>query len=401
MQFKFPGLLPIWENRIELTDLTSLRELTISKHKISFLLPSLRGGGAQRVMLNIASALSQRNHDIELILVNKEGELSNRIPRSIKVVDLASNGALVSIPVLFLYFRKHKPQLIFSSLPHISLLAIIVKILACTKTKIVIVEHNTLSQSVRFANSLKDRCLPILMRIIYPLAARIVAVSTGVANDLSRVIGIPRSRIHVIFNPVVTPELLTSSFESEEHPWFEHGQPPVILGIGRLTQAKGFSNLIYAFSRIRKNQIRARLMILGEGDERSNLEALISTLGVESEVSLPGFHDNPYFFLRNSSVFVLSSLWEGLPTVLIEALACGVAIVSTNCPSGPDEILENGKWGTLVPVNDETALVTAIQNTLTTTHKPIPEVAWARFGQEEVTNKYLQLISSITHSEVS
>ena len=351
-------------------------------------------------MLNIASALSERNHDIELILVKKEGELADRIPRSIKVVDLASTGALMSIPALFRYFRKHKPPLLISSLPHISLLAIIVKLLACAKTNIVIVEHNTLSQSVRFASSLKDRTLPLLMRIIYPLADKIVAVSTGVADDLSKIIGIPRPQIEVIYNPVVTPELHALSLESVGHPWFEHGEPPVILGIGRLTQAKGFSTLIHAFSRIRENQCLARLIILGEGDERSHLEQLISELGIESEVSLPGFHQNPYFFLRNASVFVLSSLWEGLPTVLIEALACGTAIVSTNCPSGPDEILENGKWGTLVPVNNENALVAAIENTLTTPQRAIPEIAWARFRQEEVTDKYLQLVTEIKHSNI-
>ena len=150
------------------------------------------------------------------------------------------------------------------------------------------------------------------------------------------------------------------SLESVGHPWFEHGEPPVILGIGRLTQAKGFSTLIHAFSRIRENQCLARLIILGEGDERSHLEQLISELGIESEVSLPGFHQNPYFLLRNASVFVLSSLWEGLPTVLIEALACGTAIVSTNCPSGPDEILESGKYGELVPVGDSDLLSQAI-----------------------------------------
>jgi glycosyltransferase involved in cell wall biosynthesis len=239
-----------------------------------------------------------------------------------------------------------------------------------------------------------------MMRLLYPLADRIVAVSTGVADDLSEIIGIPRPRIEVIYNPVVTPEVLALSQESIEHPWFQPGQPPVILGIGRLTKAKGFSALIHAFSAIRKNKLPARLIILGEGDERSKLEQLILQLSIETEVLLPGFHQNPYFFLRNSSVFVLSSLWEGLPTVLIEALACGTPIVSTDCPSGPCEILENGKWGTLVPVANENALVTAIQNTLTTPQRPTPEIAWARFRQEEVTLKYLRLVGSINYGKV-
>ena len=142
-------------------------------------------------------------------------------------------------------------------------------------------------------------------------------------------------------------------------------------------------------------------MILGEGNERDKLEKLVFELGIDSDVSLPGFQNNAYSFLRHASVFVLSSLWEGLPTVLIEALACGTPIISTDCPSGPREILEDGKWGILIPVDDEDALVTAIQKSLTTPQQLIPEIAWARFKQEEVLSKYLQLITSINYSKTS
>jgi glycosyltransferase involved in cell wall biosynthesis len=241
----------------------------------------------------------------------------------------------------------------------------------------------------------------MLMRLLYPLADCIVAVSAGVADDLSKILKVPRSQIKVIYNPVVTTEMLVASRHRVTHPWFADGEPPVILGIGRLTHAKGFSTLIQAFAKIRKAHIPARLMILGEGNERDKLEKLVFELGIDSDVSLPGFQNNAYSFLRHASVFVLSSLWEGLPTVLIEALACGTPIISTDCHSGPREILEDGKWGILVPVADEDALVTAIQNSLATPQQPIPEIAWARFEQEEVLSKYLQLITSINYSKTS
>jgi glycosyltransferase involved in cell wall biosynthesis len=170
-------------------------------------------------------------------------------------------------------------------------------------------------------------------------------------------------KIKVIYNPVITPELFARAEEPLDHPWFRPGEPPVVLGVGRLTQAKDFPTLIRAFALVRKER-PARLMILGEGEERPKLEALVRELRLEEDVALPGFVDNPYKYMKRAAVFVLSSRWEGFGIVLVEAMALGTPVVATDCPSGPAEILENGKWGRLVPPGDPEALAKAILDTL-------------------------------------
>jgi glycosyltransferase involved in cell wall biosynthesis len=173
----------------------------------------------------------------------------------------------------------------------------------------------------------------------------------------------PLERITVIYNPVFTPDLLHKAQEPVDHPWFAPAGLPVILGVGRLAEQKDFFTLIRAFALVRQHR-PARLIIVGEGPDRPGLEALARELGVADDVSLPGFSTNPYAYMRQADVFVLSSLFEGLPAVLVEALAVGVPIVSTRCPHGPEEILQDGICGPLVPVGDAAAMADAICATL-------------------------------------
>jgi glycosyltransferase involved in cell wall biosynthesis len=231
-----------------------------------------------------------------------------------------------------------------------------------------------------------------MARRFYPAADVIVAVSSGVADDLARVTALPRNQIRPIYNPVVTHELITQSQETVDHPWFSANAPPVVLGVGRLAAQKDFSTLIRAFARVRATR-EVRLLILGEGRKRPTLEALAASLGVAKDVSLPGFCDNPFSAMAYAAVFVLSSAYEGLPGVLIQALACGCPVVSTDCPSGPAEILEAGTHGLLVPVGDDAALATAICSTL---NAP-PQADWLRaraaeFSVEKATDRYLEIL---------
>mgnify|MGYP001312576641 CR=1 FL=1 len=362
--------------------------------RISIFLASLRGGGAERVMLNVSSGLATKGYPIDLVLVEAVGDYLTEVPPNIRVIDLHSNRSVRSLPRLIRYLHRDQPPILISSLPHISLVALAAKMLARSNTRIIVVEHNTLSQSVRNSVSLKGRILPFLMRYCYRQSERIVAVSKGVANDLSTLIKHPINTIDVIYNPVVTPDILEHSYVPLAHPWFIEGEPPVILGIGRLTRAKGFSLLIRAFAKARNNQ-SARLMILGEGHERPSLEHLIRELDLEHDVALPGFVPNPYNFLKASRLFVLSSFWEGLPTVLIEALACGTPVISTDCPSGPREILQDGRWGTLVPVDNESALSAAIIESLQAPTPSIPVEAWTPFTLDNSVSQYLQLINKV------
>ena len=195
----------------------------------------------------------------------------------------------------------------------------------------------------------------------------------------------------MIYNPIVTSDLLKKSEAPLEHPWFKSGEPPVILGVGRLTAQKAFDVLITAFAQVRESQ-QARLLILGEGEDRPMLEALVKRLGLEQDIALPGFVSNPYSYMAHASLFVLSSRWEGLPTVLVEAMSVGTPVIATDCPSGPREILRDGQYGPLVPVDDPAALARAIQNLLAN-HPACPkEESWKPYELDFVTDQYLSML---------
>lgn len=327
--------------------------------KIAIYIPSLRGGGAERVMLNLAKGFADQGIQVDLVLAKAEGAYLPQVPPNINMVDLKASRVLFSLPALVGYLRRHKPAAIFSALNHANVIAVWAVKLARVKTRIIVGEHSTLSRSLLHPQNRRARLVPYLMRYAYSQADEIVAVSRGVAQDLAAVLGIRYEDIRVIYNPVVDENLLEKSKADLNHQWFQPGQPPVILAVGRLTEAKDFPNLIQAFAEVRK-KCRARLMILGEGEKRAELEKMVVDLGLEKDVAMPGFVDNPYPYMRRAKVVVLSSKWEGLPTVLVEALACGTAVVSTDCPSGPREILRDGKYGILVPVRDSEQLGKAI-----------------------------------------
>ncbi len=194
--------------------------------------------------------------------------------------------------------------------------------LAGIPLRVILSEHNTLSSVANGVDDLRWRLFPRLARWFYPWADGIVAVSNGVAIDLAQLINIPLGRIQVIYNPIVTPDLFQKSTAIIEHPWFKNGEPPVLLAVGRLTAQKAFDVLIRGFSQVRKNH-RARLLILGEGEERLALEELIREYELEQDVSMPGFIPNPYPYMAHAAAFILSSRWEGLPTVLVEAMSLG------------------------------------------------------------------------------
>lgn len=366
----------------------------MGKPRITFVLASLRGGGAERVILTIARGIADKNYDVDLVLIKAEGEYLDQVPIQLRLVDLCSSSALKSIPKLVQYFRKELPSVIFPSLPHINLVTLVAKLLAGSRSRVVAIEHNTLSQSAHNASSLKGRSLPFFMRVAYPFFDEIIAVSNGVANDLAAVLKIPRKHLKVIYNPVVTPDMLSKAREDTDHPWFEEDSPPVILAVGRLTPAKGFPTLIRAFATVLENRA-AKLIILGDGPDRANLQLLIQNLGITYHVDMPGFVNNPYVFFRKSTLFVLSSVWEGLPTVLIEALACGTSVISTDCPSGPREILQDGRWGTLVQVGEEIPLAKAIVESLDRPKTLPNESSWAPFSLENSISKYHSLLCDL------
>ncbi len=326
--------------------------------KIAIFLHDLRGGGAERMMMNLAGGIAKRGIAIDLVLANAEGPYLDMLPPDIRVVDLALRKVAFS-PLPFAgYLRKERPTAVLSALLHVNVAAILGRMLA-GRTRLVISERNTVSADQTNISSYSIRLARLLAKSLYRRADAIVAVSHGVARDLSAFTGIPVERIDVVNNPVVTQQLLEQSAQAVSHPWLQEKETPVILAVGRLSAQKDFATLLEAFALVRRAR-PVRLIVLGEGEERIALSALAEKLGIAADVDLPGFAQNPYAYMSAADLFVLSSRWEGSPNVLVEAMACGTAVVSTNCPSGPEEILAGGTYGPLVPIGDADRLAEAM-----------------------------------------
>ena len=361
---------------------------------IAFFLPTLSGGGAERVIVNLAQGMADRGLPVHLVVAAADGVLLGQLPPSVRLVDLRAPRVLRSLVPLTGYLRRERPRVLISSMSHANLVALWAAKLARRATPVMVTVHNTMSQAIPQQGRLAGELWPHLLRTFYPWAACVIAVSRGAADDLARTSGLPRERVRVIYNPVITPTMMVLASESPDHPWFVPGQPPVILGVGRLTRQKDFPTLIRAFAKVRQCR-SARLMILGEGEERPHLEALTQELGLTDDVALPGFRENAMTYMAKSALFVLSSAWEGLPTVLIEALATGTQVVSTDCPSGPREILQEGRLGALVPVGNAAALSEAIVNGLDQPRATVPLDALAPFTMNAAVDHYFHLIENV------
>lgn len=368
-------------------------ESKLKEFKIALFIPSLRGGGAERVMVNLARGFAKQGFKVDLVLAKAEGPYLSQVPDNVRVIELKSRRVLYSLPGLIRYLRQERPEALLSALDHANIVALWAKKLSQVPTRVVVSVHSTLSKASTNATSIRARLIPLWVRVFYPGADAVVAVSKGVAEDLIRLTNLRREKVHVIYNPVITPELFAKADEPLDHPWFEPSEPPVVLSVGRLTPAKDYSTLIRAFALVRK-KMPARLMILGEGEERPKLEALIKELGLEQDVVLPGFVNNPYKYMKHATVFVLSSRWEGFGNVLVEAMALGTPVVSTDCPSGPLEILDGGKHGKLVPVGDPNLMAKAILETLEDRKKDLSKINLTLFSLEYVMNEYAKILIS-------
>jgi glycosyltransferase involved in cell wall biosynthesis len=365
--------------------------------RLAIYLPTLVSGGTERAMLNLAVGFVSRGYAVDFVLAQCEGSFMPQFPERVRLIELNSRHvragrSVISLPALVHYICKERPMALFTAL-HTNLIAIWARRIAGVPLSIVISEQNTFS--------IHNQILPIGFRQLmlgliaqyYPKADVIAAVSEGVAEDLACVARIPRNRIQVIYNPIITPDLANKVREEINHPWLKPDQPPVILSVGRLDPQKDYPSLIKSFARVRQS-LPARLLILGEGPERDTLVSLVRQLGIEEEVGFPGFVPNPYPYMSKASVFVLSSRWEGLPTVLVEALYCGVPVVATNCPSGPQEILQNGKYGALVPVGDVECMAEAIMAILKGNGTHPPHESWEPYDVDTVVSQYLHAIGS-------
>ncbi len=342
-------------------------------------------------MLELAKGFSDHSFAVDLILVQAKGPYLKEVPATVRIINLKSSRVLFSFTKLLFYLRREKPYALISALDHANVISLLAGKLSGLAIRLMVTEHNTVSNAYFESKDLRARWILRFMCWMYPWAKSIVAVSQGVAEDLAATIGLSPNRITVIYNPVISARVSKIMNMPVNHPWFSSGQPPVILGVGRLTPQKDFSTLIHAFAQLRKNRA-ARLVILGEGEERNVLEDLVHKLKLKADVAFPGFVSNPQAYMKHAALFVLSSRWEGLPTVLIEAMATGTPIVATDCPSGPVEILENGRWGRLVPVRDINALAMAMAQTLDEVTHPDVAARAADFSVDQAVGKYLEIL---------
>ncbi|MET1030854.1 glycosyltransferase [Domibacillus tundrae] len=364
----------------------------MEKKKVALFLPSLVGGGAERVMLSLASEFAEQEHHVDLVLAKASGEYMDQVPANIHIVDLDTSRVLYSLFPLIRYLKENRPQSVLSALDHTNIIAICAVTIANVNVRTIVSIHNNLTHLSKVKKKrFVTQWIPSLMKWSYKRADKVVAVSQGVAEDAMQRLELPEEKVQVIYNPVVDERLIEKADEPIDHPWFADGEPPVLLAVGRLTPEKDFPNLLRAFAKLRKTR-PARLIILGEGEKRAEMEKLIKELGISQDVQLPGFVNNPYAYMKNARLFVLSSLSEGLPTALIEALACGTEVVSTDCPSGPREILQGGRYGSLVRIEDSEALFQAMKERLDMPDNGTNSESYEPFWKTNVSRQYLDIL---------
>lgn len=350
-------------------------------------------GGVERMMTNLLRGLVARGVTVDLLLVKAAGAHLEALPAGVNVIPLGSAHNLTCIIPLARYLRRTRPAVLLAAKDRAGKAALLARRLARTSTRLVIRIGTTVSAALEGRSRLKRWSWFMSMRRFYPRADAIVAVSQGVADDITGITGLAAPKLQVIPNPVVTPELDVRAAEPVDHPWFaKRDDSPIIIGAGRFTRQKDFPTLLRAFARVRTGRA-CRLMLLGDGREREACRELARTLGVENDVALPGFVSNPSAYMAKAQLFVLSSRWEGSPNVLTEALALGVPVAATDCPSGPREILRDGEYGPLVAVGDSDALAAAMERVL---DNPPPAAvlreAVAEFTLANSTDRYLRVL---------
>ena len=328
--------------------------------------PTLGTGGADRVTLTLLRTLPREDFDVRLALMRSEGPWREHVPDDVDVTDLRAGGLSTSVGPVHRLLLRTRPDVVLVTCGGMSIPVTLawLALTARDRPRLVLSERNALFHG---GKTMKRLALTAWKRALFPLADCVTAVSEGVAREVERDLRVPADRVVVTNNPVVDDDVRAQANAPLSHPFFE-GDRPVVLAVGRLVREKGFDVLLDAFAsvRARTTSRRPRLVILGEGPLRAQLEARARTLGIHDDVSMPGFDANPFKYMSRAAVFVLSSRNEGLPGSLIQAMACGAPAISTDCPFGPVEVIDRpGTNGLLVPVDDVTALADSMERVLT------------------------------------
>ena len=359
---------------------------------VALFLPSMVVGGAERMMLHVANGLADRGFDVDLVLVKAEGDFLENVSESVRIIDLDASRVLKSLPGLVRYLRRTDPDVLLSTITPSNVIAVWAKMAPGVDVRHVVrVARPESEAAVVQDNTRKERLTAALARRSYPRADEVVAISEGVAHDLRANTPLRGRDIHVIYNPVVTDRLHEQAAELVDHPWFDRNEP-VVLGVGRLVDQKDFSTLLRAFATLGERR-DAKLVIFGDGDERQELERLVAELGIDSDVDMPGFTDNPYKYMANADVFVNAAKHEGFGNVIVEAMACEASIVATDCPGSPAELLGQDEFGRLVPVGKPESMAMAIDEMLDDPTDPaVLRERAADFSSETAIERYWDVL---------
>lgn len=353
--------------------------------------------GVDRVMQRLLPAIAERGYQVDLLHVRRHGpEIAPRT--NLDVIELGAAHVGSTLPGLIRYLRKYRPDVLFSDKDRVNRMAMLAKRLSGSRARLVLRNGTTVSVDLVDRKPLDRLFQKLSMRYLYSAADSILMPSAGAADDFAAFTGLARERIRVVPSPVISDQLFELAAAPVDHPWLVDKTVPVILGVGELCGRKDFETLIRAFALLR-HSAPARLIILGRGKRHERLVQLAGELGVGEDVDLPGFEANPYRFIARADLFALTSRWEGMPVALIEALALGRRIVSTDCPSGPRELLDQGRLGGLVPIGDEAGLATAMRQALD--EQPLAEAmrrAASAYTVEASTDAYLAAMGLGPHA---
>ena len=331
--------------------------------KIAVFMAFSGDGGVERMVTQLLQGFIDEGHSVDLVLAKARGSFIERVPAQVNIIRLGSEHTYTSLPALIRYLKTSRPRAVLVAKHRAGIIAVLARLLSRYRGRIVLRLGTTVSAALQGKGWLRRVIWYGSMRYFYRGIDHVVAVSEGVRQDVLQITGLAPERISVIRNPVVTSAMQGLARQPVDHPWLQGGGVPVILASGRFTRQKDFPTLIRAFARVH-GQLRCRLMILGRGGQQAQYQQLADELGVGDDINFPGFVSNSYAYMSRVQLFVLSSLWEGSPNVLTEALALGIPSVATDCPSGPREILKGGHYGPLVTMGDVDGLAEAMLVTL-------------------------------------
>ena len=362
---------------------------------LALIIPDVRGGGAQKMMINLANEFVAKGHQLDLVLINKTGSYIDLIDSRVNIINLKKSRTLFSILKLAGYLRTKNPDIILSALFHVNLAVILAKGFSFkSNTKVILSERNHLSLRLSEMGIVNRLLLKSGVRFLYPFADRIIAISDGVKNDLRKIIK-NKAHIQTIYNPVVTKRFELQAIQEVES-IFPEGCGLKLITSGRLVVQKDYPTLLRALSFYRKNYGMAHLVILGEGTLLQELESFTEQLKINENVSFLGFVDNPLAYMKQADIFVISSAWEGFCNVIVEALYVGRKVVSTDCESGPAEILCNGQFGELAKVKDPVDIAKKIHHVVQKYYDPKKQKSRAlEFTSEKKSQEFLKVFEEV------